>query len=823
MKRAWIILIITLAAALTSSAGTRVIPVAGHLPGANGTSWTTDVSLTNNDAVTRSVELVFHPENDASQTRVVTLAANGSVLLTDAVRPDDFPGVNPTSWVGQLEIRSAGNISASARTFTTAFAGGTYGSSYESFDPAVLSSEGAMTGLVQSTRFRSNIAWANAGDHPVVVSYALRRENGALLATSQLAVGAHTTVQTSLARDTVTTVDNARLLVEWTATKPIYAIASVIDNKSNDPTNIPSTSSATELFFPVVGRNAGAQSTFWSTSAAVSSRADVAGTVTFAYRDNASGQLFTTTAPLPAHGTVKAEDVNALVGAGEGSGSLTITSTVRVVSAVRVFNTLSDGATYGSALLAQANAVRASRVRIQGVRRDSAYRLNVSIFGHAEATDGTVRLFDDRGQEVESEPFHLGADVMGQIAMSRGEAEVRSGEIEVETHNGASITAVASNVDNRTGDTSLREAEQENERQHELEIRITPRTATVGAPVTFTIGDASGIASVAWTFGDGSTGSGATTTHTYASAGEFDVSATVTLASGAIVRDREDVHVVANAGGGGTTTNGSIDFSWTPLAPAVGQEVTFTASRTSNGGSFQWKFPGNVRKSGAVASFVFGSAGAFEVELELEHEGNGTVQANHVVSVGGGTPSTPSNPTPGNSTIDFTWSPANPAAGQTVTFTATGGNGGTFRFEFPGNVRKSGNVVTFAFASAGSFEVELEQEKEGSTTLHARHVVNVGGGAGGGNPGGGTVPTSVDFSWSPNTPRAGQTVTFTATSDVAPSSNSSYKWRFPDDSRPRGTTATYKFPAAGTYRVRVEIERPGQTSIERERTVTIAP
>jgi hypothetical protein len=49
------------------------------------------------------------------------------------------------------------------------------------------------------------------------------------------------------------------------------------------------------------------------------------------------------------------------------------------------------------------------------------------------------------------------------------------------------------------------------------------------------------------------------------------------------------------------------------------------------------------------------------------------------------------------------------------------------------------------------------------------------------------------------------------------------KWRFPNDSRPEGMTMSYTFPAAGVFKVRVEIEQPGQPSIEREKNITIAP
>jgi hypothetical protein len=836
MKKSALFLILWIITATTLMAGTRIIPVAGHLPGANGSSWTTDVSITNNDSAPAAVELLFHQESGLAHSRTVIVPAGLSILLPDAVRPDSFQGTNPASWIGQLEIRSTSNIGASASTSTTAAAGGTYGSAYESFDPSVLSSSGAVSGLVESSRYRSNIAYANAGESASSVSYTLRREDGSSIATRQLSVPAHATLQIPLARDTASSSDDARLMLEWSATSPLYVIASVIDNRSNDPTNIPSANSSSELFFPVVGKTAGAQTTFWSTSAAIGSRADVAGSTTLAYRDTASGQLFTKTVSLAPRGTLAIDDVNDFVGAGMGSGSLTISSTVRVVAALRLFNSLADGSTYGSALLPQDSAVRSSLVRIDGVRRDASYRLNVSLASHSEAADGTVRLFDDNGQQVESEPFHAEHDSMTQISLSRGETEVHSGHVEVETHNGASVTAVASSIDNHTGDTSVHESEQENERQHELEIQLSASTTTVGSAVSFTLANASGVAGVQWTFGDGSSGSGLTVSHAYASAGEFNVTAQVTLTSGAVIRDAEDVHVLSAGNGAGTvTSNGPIDFTWSPLAPIAGQQVTFTASRTSSGGSFKWRFPNDVRVNGGVATFTFSSSGTFEVELELEHEGTSTLHATHGVTVGGSstggsnpTPTPTPTPTPAAS-IEFSWAPAAPLAGQAVTFTASGGNGGAFVFKFPGNVRLTGSSVTFTFATAGSYEVELEQEKEGSTTLHAAHSVTVGGAAGngGGSTGGGTGSTppasSVNFSWSPASPRAGQPVTFSATSDRTPSSGSTFKWRFPNDSRPTGTTATYTFATAGTYRVRVQLEQPGQSSIEQEKDIVIAP
>ena len=720
MKRALLGLIVLLVTTPIFPS-TRIIPIAGHLPGANGTTWTTDVDLANHGSAPAVVDLVFYPEDGVARGRSITLGAGQSILLEDAVNPASFSGTNPPSWLGQLEVRSPAGITASAHIFTAAPSGGTFGSTYPDFDPSTLSMSGAMTGLISSSRYRTNVAFANASGETASFDYVIRRESGSVAATRHIDVPAHSTRQLSLLEHLTPSDD--RLLLTWSSSAPGYAVGSILDNKSGDPTTAPSTSGGdTTLFIPVVGKTGGSLSTFWTTSIAVSNTTDIAGSVSFVYHDGASLLTYTKTAPIGPHGTVKAEDINDYIGAPLGTGSLEVKSTVRLVGSGRVFNTQSDGSTFGSAVLPQERVVRASRVRISGIRRDAEYRLNVGISNDdLLQTGGVVRLFDDHGAEVESEPFHAGHQSSVQVAMNHGAAEVHAGEVEVETENGVAVTVIASNIDNLSGDTVMHEAEQENERQHEIEMELTPRVAVAGVPVTFSmVNPGSSVAGVSWNFGDGTTATGLTATHTYASAGEFEVTVEVTLNGGAVVRYREDVHV---SGSGGTV-------------------------------------PG---------------------------------------------------------TIDFTFAPSAPAAGQQVIFTASGTGGGTFNWKFPGDVRKSGSVVTFTFASAGSYEVELELEREGSETAHVTHIVTVGGGSG--TP----AATSIDFSWSPDPPHAGQTVSFSATFNQQPPAGSTVKWRFSDSARPTGTNVTFTFAAPGNYTVRAELEQPGQPSIEREKTVVVLP
>jgi PKD repeat protein len=84
-----------------------------------------------------------------------------------------------------------------------------------------------------------------------------------------------------------------------------------------------------------------------------------------------------------------------------------------------------------------------------------------------------------------------------------------------------------------------------------------PYTGTVGAPVSFngsTSSDSDGtIVSYTWDFGDGRTGSGATTTHTYNAAGTFTVKLSVTDDKGAV--HSSSTTAVISAGSSTVTLN----------------------------------------------------------------------------------------------------------------------------------------------------------------------------------------------------------------------------------------------------------------------------
>jgi PKD repeat protein len=138
-------------------------------------------------------------------------------------------------------------------------------------------------------------------------------------------------------------------------------------------------------------------------------------------------------------------------------------------------------------------------------------------------------------------------------------------------------------------------------------ILTSPTNPVIGQSVNFnasTSRPAPGrtIRSFEWDFGDGTRGTGATTTHAYATTGTFTVILTVT----------DDVGRVATATSTITVGQGNptADFTFNPSAPRSGQQVVFDASPTQAAPgrtivSYSWAFGDGGSGTGPTVTHVF--------------------------------------------------------------------------------------------------------------------------------------------------------------------------------------------------------------------------
>ena len=139
--------------------------------------------------------------------------------------------------------------------------------------------------------------------------------------------------------------------------------------------------------------------------------------------------------------------------------------------------------------------------------------------------------------------------------------------------------------------------------------------------------DDNGIVSYEWDFGDGTTGNGATTNHTYATAGTYNVTLTVTDAAGLT-----------------DTANTTVDATeLSPNQPPVAAILSAscvdldcsydgTTSTDDNGiVSYEWDFGDGTTGNGATTNHTYATAGTYNVTLTVTDAAGLTDTANTTV------------------------------------------------------------------------------------------------------------------------------------------------------------------------------------------------
>ena len=275
------------------------------------------------------------------------------------------------------------------------------------------------------------------------------------------------------------------------------------------------------------------------------------------------------------------------------------------------------------------------------------------------------------------------------------------------------------------------------------EASFTAPTVCQGNPTEFTsTATVSGqhLTNYAWDFGDGSTGTGETTSHTYNAAGTYTVTHSVETSNGCADEVTQTVTVVAAPAA-----------SFTATTVCQGEATQFTSTTTgSEITGYTWNFGDGSTGTGETTTHTYTSAGSFHVTLTAEGSGGtcaGTATQNVTVyatpaPVGTANPASVQYAEASTITVDpgaegtftYHWEPANMVVNpdsqttQTVpltesqlyTVTVTNTQGGCTTTAYVA-VSMDGSNMT---ATAAADQYELCEGR--STTLHAIPLAGTG-------------------------------------------------------------------------------------------------
>jgi parallel beta-helix repeat protein len=185
----------------------------------------------------------------------------------------------------------------------------------------------------------------------------------------------------------------------------------------------------------------------------------------------------------------------------------------------------------------------------------------------------------------------------------------------------------------------------------------TPGSLQVAVDGTASSDSDGTVASYAWDFGDGGSATSATASHTYASAGTYMITLTVTDDQGATgtTTHQATVPAVAAGGGGGQSPppanqppHGAVSVTPPSVSGTLQVNVSAAGSSDSDGtiASYAWNFGDGGTATGATASHTYLAAGAYTITLTVTDNSGAAATATQQVTVPLAAPPSPPPPPP---------------------------------------------------------------------------------------------------------------------------------------------------------------------------------
>src|SRR2546426_934292 len=193
----------------------------------------------------------------------------------------------------------------------------------------------------------------------------------------------------------------------------------------------------------------------------------------------------------------------------------------------------------------------------------------------------------------------------------------------------------------------------------------------------------------------------------------------------------------------------SVDFTFAPSSPVVGQIVTFTATTMDGTAPYtsSWNFGDGTTAAGSAATHGYAVAGTYTVQVTASDSAAHTAtKSKSVVATASAPP-----PPPGGPVAQFAFTPTSPQVDAMVTFDASASTSSNGVLEARWDWEEDGVWDTawsttlgasHAFSATGTYSIRLSvRDAGGLSDFIARSVIVIGS-QGGGTPG---APTSFGF------------------------------------------------------------------------------